>query len=76
MTGKPAVLVDEASATVVGLHWDSAAHHVQAINRTHSDLVKFSYHDDDYERVLGILERFAYAAIKEVETHSRERSQR
>ena len=50
MTGPPAVLVDPFSATqgsTVGFRLP--------MNRTHSELVKFTAHDEDYERVLANL---------------------
>ena len=63
MTGPPCVLVDSSSATHCR-PWENEAHHVQAIQKTHSDLVKFGKHDDDYRRVLSVLERLASDAIK------------
>jgi hypothetical protein len=58
MTGKPAVLVGIASATH-GRPWELEDRYILAINRTHSDLVKFSKQDDDYEVVLHHLRRFS-----------------
>ena len=43
-------LVPRVSATHSRL-WESDLHH-EGFNRTHSDLVKFSFGDMDYERVL------------------------
>ena len=57
MTGEPAVLVDPFSATQ-----GNTAKYRQPLNRTHSDLVKFSVQDEDYERVLGHLKRCANSA--------------
>jgi hypothetical protein len=65
MTGPPTILVDVSSATH-GRPWEIEPHHIQPINRTHSTLVKFSYHDDDYERVLGTLRRLKSAAGKAI----------
>lgn len=62
MTGPPDILVDSSSATH-GRPWEREAHHVQAMHRNHSDLVKFSSHDSDYDRVLAILKRFVSAAV-------------
>jgi hypothetical protein len=42
------------------------AHHIQALNRTHSDLVKFSSYDADYERVLSLLKDTAAAAVRTI----------
>jgi len=58
MTGKPAVLVDIASATH-GRPWELEDRCILAINRAHSDLVKFSKQDEDYEVVLHHLRRFS-----------------
>lgn len=60
--GPPAILVDSSSA-MHSRPWENQAHHVQAIQRTHSELVKFSIHDGDYERVLAVLKRLTSAAI-------------
>jgi hypothetical protein len=65
MTGPPTILVDVSSATH-GRPWEIEPHHIQPINRTHSTLVKFSCHDDDYERVLGTLRRLTSAAVKAI----------
>jgi hypothetical protein len=59
MSGKPAVLVDIASATH-GRPWELEDRYILAINRAHSDLVKFSKQDEDYEVVLHHLRRFSY----------------
>jgi protein SERAC1 len=60
MTGPPTILVNSWSATH-GRSWENKAHHVQALNRTHSDLVKFPSHDGDYTRVLDVLKSMAAA---------------
>jgi hypothetical protein len=62
MKGPDAILVGPASATHVR-PWENEAHHVQAINRDHSQLVKFKANDEVYERVLGTLEEFAEEAF-------------
>jgi hypothetical protein len=62
MKGPHAILVGTASATH-GRHWENQAHHIQAINRDHSQLVKFKANDEVYERVLGTLEDFAKEAF-------------
>ncbi len=48
------MLVNESSATH-GRPGEDLAHHVQAINRSHSDMVKFGRHDQEYQVVLGFL---------------------
>ncbi|KAH0556219.1 hypothetical protein GP486_005853, partial [Trichoglossum hirsutum] len=62
MTGPRAVLVDSSSATH-GRPWESEAHHIQAINRNHSDIVKFSLQDKYYYVVLQHLRQLAADAI-------------
>lgn len=62
MTGRRTVLVDSSSATH-GRSWEIEAHHIQALNRTHSEMVKFSSNDGDYDRVLAVLRRMASAAV-------------
>ena len=49
MTGPRKVLVSQFSATRPRL-WESEGYD-ESLNRTHSDLVKFSSNDVDYERV-------------------------
>lgn len=49
MAGPKKVLVSQFSATRPRL-WESE-HYEESLNRTHSDLVKFSPNDVDYERV-------------------------
>ena len=61
MTGKPSVLVGSASATH-GRPWELGEHYVQAINRNHSDLVKFAKQDENYEVVLYHLRKFSGVA--------------
>jgi protein SERAC1 len=62
MTGKPTVLVDSASATH-SRPWELEDRYVHAINKSHSDLVKFTKQDEDYEVVLHHLRRFSNAAV-------------
>jgi hypothetical protein len=61
MDGPPAILVGSSSATHTR-PWETGVHSMIAINRNHSDLVKFKPYDDDYEHVLGILKRFVEAS--------------
>ena len=62
MTGKPSVLVGSASATH-GRPWELGERYIQAINRTHSDIVKFAKQDEDYEVVRHHLQRFSGIAV-------------
>jgi hypothetical protein len=55
-------LVNESSATH-GRPSEDKAHHVHAINRSHSELVKYARRDEVYDIVLGFLQEFAGAAI-------------
>lgn len=67
MDGPPAVLVDRHSATH-GREWESDGQFIQPVDRNHSDLVKFSNYDDEYQTVLRHLSKFrekACSAIKE-----------
>jgi hypothetical protein len=50
MNGPPAVLVDRHSATH-GREWESDGQFIQPVNRNHSELVKFSNRDDEYQTV-------------------------
>jgi hypothetical protein len=65
MCGPPTVLVNESSAKH-GRPGEDKAHHVQAINRSHSDMVKFGRGDTDYDVVVGYLEDFTECAIEVV----------
>ncbi len=59
--GPPVVLVNESSATH-GRPGENLAHMVQAINSTHSDMVKFGRRDHAYHIVLGFLLDFVDSA--------------
>ncbi|KAL8878972.1 MAG: hypothetical protein Q9198_003325 [Flavoplaca austrocitrina] len=61
MTGPLSVLVDASSATH-GRPGEDQAHHIQALNRNHSEMVKFGRKDVDYDIVLGFLKEFAKSA--------------
>ncbi|RDW76075.1 hypothetical protein BP5796_06896 [Coleophoma crateriformis] len=61
MTGRETILVGSSSATH-GRSWESQAHHIQAINRNHSDLVKFRNNDEVYSTVLAKLKSFTTKA--------------
>ncbi|KAL6826497.1 hypothetical protein V8C40DRAFT_244386 [Trichoderma camerunense] len=62
MTGEPAVLVSKASATHCR-PWENTAEHICAINRTHSEMVKFGQEDPEYDRVLGRIRSLVQRAI-------------
>jgi hypothetical protein len=57
MSGPPAVLVDRHSATH-GREWESDGQFIQPVNRNHSELVKFSNREDEYQTVLRYLSTF------------------
>lgn len=62
MEGPDAILVGQASATH-GRSWENKAHHIQAINRDHSQLIKFRANDEVYRRILGTLKEFTEQAV-------------
>ncbi|OBT60680.1 hypothetical protein VE03_09999 [Pseudogymnoascus sp. 23342-1-I1] len=62
MTGPLSILVDSSSARH-GRPWENEAHHCMALKRSHSELVKFSSNDEDYERVLAVLKRMMSNAV-------------
>lgn len=66
MKGERVVLVGQSSATH-GRPWENLAHHIQAINRSHSNLVKFSPNDEVYDRILVRLKEFAEDSVKVIE---------
>lgn len=51
MTGDPAILVTKESATH-SRFWEMEPRFIVAVNRPHSDLVKFERYSADYEHVL------------------------
>jgi hypothetical protein len=61
MKGDTAVLVSSSSATH-GRPWETDARYSQAVNRNHSDLVKFSMKDQDYIIVLEHLRESSRSA--------------
>lgn len=60
MTGPAKFLVTKTSATHCR-PWENGAEHICAVARTHSNLVKFGLHDDEYfnvrERLKGLARR-------------------
>lgn len=63
MQGQHAVLVDRSSATH-GRPWENKDHHIHAIERDHSNLVKFCYRDEVYDGIREHLRGFAMNAVK------------
>lgn len=61
MTGPPTVLVNSASASQ-GRPWELSTRYKQPLYRTHSDLVKFSRQDHDYQVVLEFLKEACNSA--------------
>ena len=66
MSGPPAVLVNASSATH-SRPGEDQAHDIHAVNRNHSEMVKFGHRDVDYTIVLGFLEEFAVSATDIIE---------
>lgn len=62
MSGEPAVLVSKSSATYCR-RWEDGPEHICAINRSHSEMVKFSQEDSEYEKVLGRIKSLTQRAI-------------
>jgi protein SERAC1 len=54
MKGDPIVLVDKDSATH-SRPWEMDPRFIIAVDRSHSDLVKFERYSDDYEHVLACI---------------------
>ena len=65
MKGDPVVLVDSVSA-IHGRPNETQPHNIHALDKTHSDLVKFASHDEEYQVVLNVLHRQASAAVKAI----------
>ncbi|KAK0720958.1 hypothetical protein B0H67DRAFT_209529 [Lasiosphaeris hirsuta] len=62
MTGPAAVLVTKSSATHCR-PWEDGAEHICAVARTHSDMVKFGPHDDEYDKACGRMKGLARRAL-------------
>jgi hypothetical protein len=75
MTGEYKVLVTRSSATH-GRPWETEPHHIQAIKRNHSDLVKFRRKDMYYHIVSQHLREFADKACAVIQARSRNTSGR
>ncbi|KAI9893550.1 MAG: hypothetical protein M1814_006346 [Vezdaea aestivalis] len=65
MKGPLATFLDARSA-IHGRPWEDAPHNIQGMNRTHTDLVKFSYRDSDYDLILNTLIDFKSEARKNI----------
>lgn len=63
MQGDHAVLVERSSATHGRPH-ENKDHHIHAIERDHSNLVKFSFRDEIYDGIREHLRGFAMNAVK------------
>jgi protein SERAC1 len=66
MIGPPRCLVSQSSATSC-LPARFSADHAIPIGRTHSDLVKFGYHDPEYDKVFHTLKELCCRALERVE---------
>ncbi|KAF2193038.1 hypothetical protein K469DRAFT_551882 [Zopfia rhizophila CBS 207.26] len=62
MNGPEAFLVTKSSATHCR-SWEDGPEHICAVNRTHSDMVKFRQQDHEYEKVLQRLKGLARRAL-------------
>lgn len=62
MTGPGALLVNRTSATNCR-RWEDRIGNIRAINRTHSDMVKFGPEDDNYEDVCRKLRDITWKAV-------------
>jgi len=51
MNGTPAFLVTRVSATHCR-PWEDGPEHICAVDRTHSEMVKFGPHDEEYEKAV------------------------
>ncbi|KAL7785260.1 hypothetical protein V8C37DRAFT_419985 [Trichoderma ceciliae] len=62
MIGPAAVLVSKSSATHCR-PWEDGPQYICAIDRTHSEMVKFGPEDHEYEKVIGRIESLARRAL-------------
>lgn len=62
MNGPTAILVTKSSATH-GRYWEDGQEHICAIDRTHSEIVKFEPQDHEYEKVRQRLQSLAKRAL-------------
>lgn len=63
MSGPRAVLVTKSSATHCR-PWETGPEHICAIQRSHSDMVKFGPQDDEYDKAVGVISSLARRALK------------
>lgn len=61
MAGPAAVLVSKESATHCRA-WENGSQYICAIDRTHSEMVKFGPQDSEYEKVVGRIQNLAREA--------------
>ena len=73
MKGPFEVLVDINSATQSRGAWESKPYFLQAVNRSHSDIVKYSPEDECYKLVKGRLEEMRDRAVRTI--HGRFKAQ-
>lgn len=62
MEGRKAILVSKTSATHCRAS-ECDLHHMCAIARSHSEIVKFGRHDPEYDKVRGIIRLVAQGAV-------------
>jgi len=60
MSGEPAVLVTKSSATRCV---EAGSEHVCAVNRSHSEMVKFAPHDEEYKKSVARIGELARRAV-------------
>lgn len=75
MAGPVAVLVSKSSATHCR-PWENGQQYICAINRTHSEIVKFGSEDSEYEKVLGRLQSLVREARKAQEAREATKTQK
>lgn len=63
MSGPPACLVTKSSATRCR-PWEDGPEHICPISRSHSDMVKFREHDEEYDKVAQRLSGLARRAVE------------
>lgn len=66
MNGPPAVLVNASSATH-SRPGEDEPHNIHAINRNHSEIVKFAPKDLEYDIVLGYLHEYVAVAAASIQ---------
>ncbi|QYS92890.1 ANK_REP_REGION domain-containing protein [Trichoderma simmonsii] len=69
IAGPAAVLVSKSSATHCR-EWENGSQFICAINRTHSEMVKFGPEDDEYEKVVELIQGLVLEALETQERKS------